>query len=158
MKKLQLLCLHCTATPAGRSVTSKMIREWHTSPLPKGRGWKQVGYSDMIHLNGMVENLVPYNEDQYVDPWEITNGAVGINTISRHVVYVGGMTADNKKPMDTRTDAQLSAMKAYVLRTIEKHPDIKVAGHNQFAPKACPSFDVPKWLQSIGVKEKNINR
>lgn len=156
MKKLQYLVIHCTATPEGRAVTSKQIREWHTSPPPKGRGWSQVGYSDMIHLNGMVENLVPYNDDEYVDPRELTNGAVGINSISRHVVYVGGMDEDMKWSRDTRTREQLLALRNYVVHQIAIHPEIKVGGHNQFAAKACPSFDVPKWLRSIGIAEKNI--
>jgi N-acetylmuramoyl-L-alanine amidase len=99
---------------------------------------------------------VQYNNDDLVDPWEITNGAVGINAISRHFVYVGGMDKANKKPKDTRTAAQLKAMDTYVKNLIAQYPAIRIAGHNQFAPKACPSFDVPTWLRSIGVQEKNI--
>ena len=44
----------------------------------------------MIHLDGRVERLVNNNEDANVDPWEITNGAKGYNSVSRHIVYVGG--------------------------------------------------------------------
>jgi N-acetylmuramoyl-L-alanine amidase len=156
MKKLEFLVIHCTATPQGRAVTSKQIREWHTTPAPKGRGWKQVGYTDMIHLNGLLENLVPHNDDEWVDPREITNGAVGINSVSRHVVYVGGMDEDNKRHMDTRTPEQKLALTNYIKHVISRHPDIKIGGHNQFAVKACPSFDVPKWLRAIGIAEKNI--
>lgn len=158
MKKIIYLIIHCTATPEGKAITSATIRKWHTSPPPAGRGWKQVGYSDVIHLNGMVENLVPYDEDEYVQPREITNGVEGINSKSRHVVYVGGMDADGKKPMDSRTSEQRMALRNYVFNIIAHHPDILVAGHNQFANKACPSFDVPKWLSGIGVQEKNIYR
>lgn len=156
MKQLTYLVIHCTATPQGMAVTSKKIREWHTSPPPVGRGWKQVGYSDMIHLNGMLENLVPYNEDDVVQPREVTNGVTGYNTISRHVVYVGGMDEDNKNAKDTRTREQLLSLRNYVFNVISHHPNILVAGHNQFANKACPSFDVPKWLRGIGVNDKNI--
>jgi hypothetical protein len=156
MKQLTYLVIHCTATPQGMAVTSKKIREWHTSPPPLGRGWKQVGYSDMIHLNGMVENLVPYNEDDVVQPREVTNGVTGCNTISRHVVYVGGMDEDNKNAKDTRTREQLLSLRNYVINMIAHHPDILISGHNQFANKACPSFDVPKWLNAIGINNKNI--
>lgn len=154
-KKLQYLVIHCTATVAGQEVTAATIRRWHTSPAPAGRGWKQVGYSDMIHLNGIVENLVPYNKDAIVDPWEVTNGVAGINSVCRHVVYVGGLDED-LKPHDTRTKEQLMAMANYVRQAVALWPDIKIAGHNQFAAKACPSFDVPKWLRGIGIPEKNI--
>ncbi len=156
-KQLTYLVIHCTATPEGREVSADEIRRWHTSPKPKGRGWKQVGYSDIIHLDGTVENLVPYNDDDVVDSWEITNGASGINSISRHVVYAGGVSADDvKKAKDTRTWLQELAMITYVKETIARHPNIKVAGHNQFAQKACPSFNVPIWLMAIGVPDKNI--
>lgn len=153
--KLQYLVLHCTATPAGMRVTPEDIRFWHTSAPPKGRGWRQVGYSDMILLDGTLVNLVPYNDDDNVDRWEITNGVAGINSQSRHVVYVGG-TDKQLKAKDTRTPEQLQTLSDYVRRTILKHPDIKVAGHNQFAAKACPSFSVPLWLSSIGVDARNI--
>ena len=156
-KPLTYLVIHCTATPEGREVSADEIRRWHTSPKPKGRGWKQVGYSDIIHLDGTVENLVPYNDDDVVDSWEITNGASGINSISRHVVYAGGVSADDvKKAKDTRTWLQELAMITYVKETIARHPNIKVAGHNQFAQKACPSFNVPVWLMAIGVSDENI--
>ena len=78
MAKLKYLVLLCTATPEGREVSSNDIRAWHTNPVSKGgRGWKQVGYTDLIHLNGEIERLVVNNEDANVDPWEITNGAKG---------------------------------------------------------------------------------
>ena len=119
MAKLQYLVLHCTATPEGREVTAADIPRMHLSPVSAGgRGWKQVGYTDIIHLDGSVERLVDNNEDANVDPWEITNGAKGYNSVSRHVVYAG------------RCDR-----------------------HNGVAAKACPSFDVQKWLKSIGINQ-----
>ncbi|MCR5394172.1 MAG: N-acetylmuramoyl-L-alanine amidase [Bacteroidales bacterium] len=153
MSMLQRLVLHCTATPEGREVTSDEIRAWHTDPVSKGgRGWKQVGYTDMIHLDGSVERLVNNNEDANVDPWEITNGAKGYNSTSRHVVYVGGLSKDCKTPKDTRTAAQLESMERYVKDFRRKFPDVAIVGHNELAAKACPSFNVPKWLQEIGIK------
>lgn len=153
-KKLEYLVIHCTATPEGREVSAADIRRWHTSAPPTGRGWKQVGYTDLFHLDGRVERLVSNNEDANVDPWEITNGAAGYNGISRHIVYVGGVDVNNiDREKDTRTPAQCDAMKRYVLDFHRKHPSVKIVGHCQLAKKACPSFDVPKWLQSIGIKQ-----
>lgn len=152
-KELKYLVIHCTATPEGRPVTSDEIRAWHTNPVSKGgRGWKQVGYTDMFHLDGRVERLVKNNEDATVDEWEITNGAVGYNAISRHIVYVGGCDKQ-MKPKDTRTTGQIMALKQYVLDFHRKHPSVKIVGHNQLAAKACPSFDVPAWLRSIGITQ-----
>jgi len=156
MKPVKYLVIHCTATPEGREVSAADIRRWHLSPPPQGRGWHQVGYTDLFHLNGGVERLVKNNEDANVDPWEITNGVTGINSVSRHIVYAGGLTRDGVEAKDTRTDEQRKALKSYVLDFVKRFPDVKVAGHNQFAQKACPSFNVPVWLKSIGVQSKNI--
>lgn len=152
-KILQYLVIHCTATPEGRLVTSNDIRRWHLSAPPVGRGWHQVGYTDMIHLDGRIERLVKNNDDAYVDGWEITNGVEGINSVARHIVYVGGLMRDGRTPKDTRTPAQLAALTAFVKKFHAKFPDVKIMGHNQFAQKACPSFDVPTWLKSIGINQ-----
>ena len=154
--KMKYLVIHCTSTPAGREVTAADIKRWHTSAPPVGRGWKQVGYTDLFHLDGSIERLVDNNEDANVDSWEITNGVAGYNSTSRHIVYAGGVDADNKKrTKDTRTPAQREAMKRYVLEFHRKHPTVKIVGHNELAAKACPSFDVPQWLESIGIKQQN---
>ena len=87
------------ATPEGREVSAAELRHWHTDPVSKGgRGWKQVGYTDMFHLDGSVERLVQNNEDANVDPWELTNGAAGFNSVSRHIVYVGGLAKTARLP------------------------------------------------------------
>lgn len=152
--ELQYLVIHCTATPEGRKVTADDIRQWHTAPLSEGgRGWKQVGYTDMIHLDGTVERLVKNNEDAVVDPWEITNGAKGYNSISRHIVYVGGTEKGNvNKPKDTRTPTQKKALEDYVKDFHKRFPKVKIVGHNELAAKACPSFDVQDWLEEIKLK------
>lgn len=153
-RSLEYLVIHCTATPEGRAVSADEIRRWHTAPLSRGgRGWSQVGYTDMIHLDGRVERLVDNNEDALVDPWERTNGARGVNSVSRHIVYVGGVAQDGKTPKDTRTAAQLKALEQYVRDFHARHPQVRIVGHNDLAPKACPSFDVAAWLGSIGITQ-----
>ena len=136
----------------------------HTAPKPIGRGWKVVGYSDMIHLNGDVTNLVPYNNDEWKDPWEITNGAYGYNRFVHHVVIVGGCAAIKQPgmkyypPKDTRTPEQNESLEDYVKDFLCIHPDVRVIGHNEVANKACPSFDVGAFCRKIGIPEKNIGR
>lgn len=154
-KELKYLVVHCTATPEGRDVTAADIRAWHTAPKPRGNGWSQVGYTDLFHLNGKVERLVANNEDAFVDPWEVTNGAAGYNSVSRHIVYAGGLSKDGKTPKDTRTAAQAEAMKKYVLDFHRKYPKVKILGHGDLpgANKACPSFNVTNWLREIGIRQ-----
>lgn len=149
--KLKYLVIHCTATKEGREVSSNEIRHWHTDPVSKGgRGWKQVGYTDMIHLDGKVERLVNNNEDANVDPWEVTNGAAGYNSVSRHVVYVGGLASDGKTPKDTRTAAQKIALAKYVRDFHHHHPDVRIVGHRDLnKAKACPCFDVKELMKEM---------
>jgi N-acetyl-anhydromuramyl-L-alanine amidase AmpD len=97
--------------------------------------------------------LVDNNEDANVDAWEITNGAKGYNSVSRHVVYAGGLAKDGKTAKDTRTAAQLQAMEAYVKAFHAQHPQVRIVGHNELAAKACPSFDVQAWLKAIGIQQ-----
>ena len=151
---MQYLVIHCTATPEGREVSAAEIRRWHTAPVSQGgRGWKQVGYTDMVHLDGRIERLADNNEDANVDPWEVTNGAAGYNSVSRHIVYVGG--CDNHlAPKDTRTEAQREALKHYVEDFHARFPQVRIVGHHELNPgKACPSFDVRTWLRSIGIRQ-----
>jgi N-acetylmuramoyl-L-alanine amidase len=159
---LRYLVIHCTATAKDKAYTKEDIIQWHTSPISAGgRGWSRPGYSDMIYLDGRLVNLVPFNTDDVVDIWEISNGVKGMNGQSRHIVYVGGMDAACKMPMDTRNHAQRHTMEIYVRYMVLRYPELLVLGHNQ-APtangKSCPSFHVPDWLRSIGIADKNIYR
>ena len=152
-KPMKYLVIHCTATPEGREVTAAEIRRWHTAPPPAGRGWKHVGYTDLIHLDGTIERLAPNNEDDRVDNWEITNGAAGYNSVSRHIVYVGGCDS-HMRPKDTRTPAQREALKRYVLEFHSRFPQIRIVGHHDLNPaKQCPSFNVGQWIAGIGIRQ-----
>jgi hypothetical protein len=63
-------------------------------------------------------------------------------------VYAGGTDAQGH-PLDTRTEQQKKAMAEFVLEFVRRHPNVQVCGHNQFANKACPSFDVQKWWNDL---------
>ena len=156
MAKLEYLIIHCTATPEGMNISKEWIEQVH---LVKN-GWSQVGYSELIHLDGTIETLVEYNDDDMVDRWELTNGVRGKNSQSRHIVYSGGVTAKRVngkyKAKDTRTQAQKDALEMYVKAHTTLQPQWQIAGHYHFAAKACPSFDVEEWLKEIGVNKKNI--
>ena len=94
MAKLEFLIIHETQTPPHMNVDGDDIRHWHTDPKPQGRGWKKVGYSDLLKRDGSIENLNDYNEDNWIDAGEITNGAAGFNSNSRHICLVGGVDND----------------------------------------------------------------
>lgn len=158
-KKFTYLIIHCTATPEGRKVTPETIRKWHTAPKPVGRGWNQVGYSDLILLDGYRHKFVKHNMDQWIDGKEITNGVAGMNSISRHLCYVGGLAQDKKTAKNTLTDAQNATMSTIIAEVLSYNPDVIIAGHNQFDNKSCPSFWVPDYLVKkclLKISDKNI--
>lgn len=147
---VKYLVIHCTATPEGRRISSDDIRRWHL----KENGWEQVGYTDMIHLDGTVERLVKNNDDAYVDGWEITNGVRGYNRNSRHVVYVGGLARNGRTAKDTRTSAQIKALINICKNFRKTAPNARILGHRDLDNKKdCPSFDVKTFLQEIGLKQ-----
>jgi N-acetylmuramoyl-L-alanine amidase len=143
---LEYLVIHCTDTPANMQVTKDLIIQWHINE----RGWSRLGYSDMIHQDGRLENLTPFDQDNEVSYNEMTWGVKGVNAKARHIVYVGG------KGGDTRTPQQREALEIYCHYTVLRHPQILVAGHNQFSAKLCPNFNVPSWAGLVGIPKKNI--
>ena len=125
------IIIHCSATPKGRVVTRAEIDRWH-----RKRGFAGIGYHYLIHLNGAVE--VGRSEES------VGAHCAGHNASSIGVCYIGGMSADMKHPEDTRTPEQRSTLKTLIGQLIAKYPNARVFGHNQFAAKACPCFDVSK--------------
>jgi N-acetylmuramoyl-L-alanine amidase len=127
------IIVHCTATPEGREVSVGEIRQWH-----KERGFADIGYHYVVHLDGIVEAGRP--------EWEIGAHVAGHNTGTLGVVYVGGVEADDvNAAQDTRTPEQKVALMALCRALVAKYPKIsKISGHNEYAAKACPSFDVQK--------------
>ena len=159
-QKLANLVIHCLATPEGKHFTKDDVIRWHTSPVVQGgRGWKKPGYGDMLYLDGKLVNLVPFDTDDFIDLWEISNGVQGMNGNSRHIAYVGGMDKENIRSKNTLTAEQSKSLETYCKYMILRHPDILILGHNE-APnahgKACPSFSVSEWCRSVGIPEKNI--
>lgn len=133
--KITKIILHCSATPEGKAFTTEDIRQWHTLPVAQGgRGWKDIGYHYVIHLDGSVHQGRP----------EGTVGAhcKGQNGCSIGVCYIGGLAADGRTPKDTRTQAQKNAMNRLIGELRRRYPEATVHGHYEFAAKACPCFKV----------------
>jgi N-acetylmuramoyl-L-alanine amidase len=132
------------------------------TPINKllGRGWDRLGYSDMIHRDGTLENLTSYNNDNVITSDEMTWGVSGINARSRHIVLVGGK-GNLMNFSDHFTEDQEAVLLKYIGQIILQQPSIIIVGHNQFSLKNCPGFFVYDWLmdhslESYGCKKKKI--
>lgn len=135
MRKLTRIILHCTATPEGRHVDVATIREWH-----RKRGWSDIGYHFVIYLDGSVHNGRPVEK--------VGAHVSGHNADTIGVVYVGGTDAAGKAK-DTMNDAQETAFVNLVASLRDKYGALTLHGHNEYAAKACPSFNVKQkfgWL------------
>lgn len=130
MRTFEKIILHCTATLEGAHYDVDTIRQWHTRPP---RNWRDIGYHFLIYLDGSVHQGRPITE--------IGAHTKGQNNCSVGVAYVGGVDRHNE-PKDTMTAEQEMAVLLLVrsLRTV--FGPMTLHGHNEFANKACPSFDV----------------
>lgn len=134
-RAINKIIVHSTATPEGRDVDAATITRWH-----KNRGWSTIGYHYVIKLDGTIE------EGRSVH--DVGAHAKGHNRRSIGVVYVGGCDED-LQPKDTRNEAQDTALTVLLKALHELYPSATIHGHNEFANKACPSFDVKEeygWI------------
>lgn len=137
MRRIDEIIIHCTATIEGKDFRAKDINKWH-----KQRGWKGIGYHYVVDLDGTIEKGRPESE--------IGAHTVGHNRYSIGVVYVGGLDK-NGKPKDTRTEEQKEALLEILRQLLSKYPKATIHGHNEFAKKACPCFDVRKEYDMINL-------
>lgn len=140
MRVINKIIIHCAATPEGKDYTVEQIRQWHTSPKPKGNGWKDIGYHFVIYRDGSVHPGRPIEQ--------IGAHTSGYNANSIGICYIGGCAKDGKTPKDTRTTEQKAALVKLVTELRRRFPNASVHGHNEFANKACPSFNVQKEFGS----------
>lgn len=139
MRKITEIILHCAATPEGKDYTVAQIDEWH-----RARGFEGIGYHYVIGRDGRVHSGR--------EPDKAGAHCTGHNAHSIGVCYIGGLATDGKTPKDTRTPAQRRALEALVCQLLAVHPGATVHGHNEYAAKACPSFNVKQWLREAGIK------
>tara|TARA_Y100001963_G_scaffold152551_1_gene237608 strand:- start:358 stop:1254 length:897 start_codon:yes stop_codon:yes gene_type:complete len=146
MRRIDYIVLHCTAGSQNQSIAS--IKSFWKNTL----GWKNPGYHFIIKANGEIVQLAPLSQ--------IVNGVKGKNANSIHISYTGGQHG-----IDNRTCEQKEAQEKKVRELKCQFPNAKVVGHRDLSPdlngdgiiqsnewtKLCPSFDVAKWLKSIGL-------
>ena len=137
MRKINKIIIHCTATPECREHDVADIRRWHLK-----RGFNDIGYHYLIHIDGTIEEGRPINK-QGAHCSGQNRGSIGI-------CYVGGMSKDMKKAKDTRTQAQKDSLIKLMHELIYKYnKDMTIHGHNEYANKACPSFNVQEEYANL---------
>jgi N-acetylmuramoyl-L-alanine amidase len=128
-RSIRELIWHCAATSEGKDFTVADIRAWH-----KQRGWSDIGYHFIVYRDGRIMLGRPIGQ--------VGSHVSGHNTGTIGACYIGGVSKDGKTAKDTRTPAQRASMLWLTQQLAGKFQLQKVGGHNQYAAKACPSFDV----------------
>lgn len=141
MRKIDTIIIHCAATYPNMDIGVKEIRQWHV----RDNGWSDIGYHYVIRRNGTVEQGRPLT----------IPGAhcAGRNARSIGVCLVGGLEKiPSGKSISTAnyTDTQWTALCDLVRTLHNAYPDADVRGHQDFAAKACPCFDVSAWWREHG--------
>ncbi len=141
-RPIDTLFWHCTATPEGKEFTRQQIKQMHLQ-----RGFSDIGYHLLVHLDGRLEIGRSWN----------TIGAhvANHNTGSLGFSYIGGVKADGKTAVDSRTPAQKKAMEQITEEVATKFKLKKILGHRDASPdknhngliepsewiKVCPCFN-----------------
>lgn len=141
LRPVHTLVWHCTATSERKEFTVAQIDAMH-----RARGFAQIGYHKLVHLDGTVSEGRP----------EHLAGAhvEGHNTGTLGYSYVGGVDAKGKAK-DTRTPEQMQAMIRLTREAIARYRLRAVMGHRDFSPdrdgdgivephewvKVCPCFN-----------------
>jgi len=132
------IIIHCSATrpewlegePLSRAV--KTIDSWH-----KAKGWKGIGYHYVVGRNGKVLPGRPESEQ----------GAHvrGHNQNTLGICLLGGFggSADDTFN-DHYTKEQRFALENLIVDIQTRHDITILSGHNIYANKGCPCFDVSK--------------
>lgn len=134
MRKINKIIVHCSATQEGRDLNAAEINRWHLK-----RGFNGIGYHYVILLDGTIE----YGRSIYKQGAHVK----GENKGSIGICYIGGVESErgpNGKwiAKDTRTPEQKESL-LLLLKTLKKmHHEATIHGHNEFAAKACPCFNV----------------
>lgn len=136
MREINKIIVHCSATREGENYEVAEIRKWHLA-----RGFNDIGYHFYIDLYGEIH--------KGRDISKIGAHCKGHNRNSIGICYCGGVEADGKTPKDTRNTEQKDALLC-VLRTLKAmYPNAVIHSHNDFANKACPSFNATKEYENI---------
>jgi N-acetylmuramoyl-L-alanine amidase len=132
------IMLHCTANSG--DVSFEQLYALHVGK----NGWSDVGYHFLIRTDGTIQACR--------DISKVGAGCSGQNHDTIHIAYAGGILSDGSS-IDNRTPQQIESMVWLIRHLATQYDDLDdpqdIVGHNQFAAKDCPCFNVPNWVDSV---------
>ena len=137
MREITEIIIHCSATKERSNFKLNDIEGWHKQRGFPLSGGTYCGYHYVIGLDGTIE--------VGKDIKAIGCHCKGHNANSIGICYIGGLDLWGK-PKNTMTPFQIDAMLKLVNFLQWMYPKAKVYGHNEFANKDCPCFNVHEFL------------
>ena len=140
MRPITEIIVHCTATRAdwwaGKRTSEKVreIKRWHV----QDRGWADIGYHYLIDRDGTIATGRPIEKDG-AHVQGRNKGTIGIS------LFGGHGSAETDQFAEHFTPQQEVALRKLIGDLHGRFGKVPVTGHNQYAAKACPGFNVPKW-------------
>lgn len=126
------VCLHHTAGPTGQTV--RTIQNFHMDPVPRGRGWNDIGYNFLVDIQGRV----------YEGRGWTTIGAhaSGYNTSYIGVAVIGTNVLTN--------DAAGAINWLIDQANRRAGRDLDVTVHQKLLPgtTSCPGPKITSWVES----------
>ena len=118
---------------------------WH---MCSPRNWSDIGYHYLVDRNGKVATGRPL-ERQGAHVKGRNKGTIGI------ALFGGHGSASDDQFFDNFTFEQDIALRKLIADLQKRFPTIReITGHNRYANKACPGFDVESWFKQ-GNRRKN---
>lgn len=141
MREIDKIIIHCSASKENQDIGAKEIDAWH-----KKCGWDGIGYHFVIRRNGETEQGRALEKA----------GAHcrGQNKNSIGICLAGGID-ENGRAENNFTPKQFQSLRELVAELQGKYPKASVHGHNEFAPKACPCFDVQKFFAERNLEDNS---
>lgn len=157
--KIKYLLIHTSDSKWG---SVEVIRQWHTDPPPKGRGWADIGYHFCIQNQFPTYNSLATNKPDTKSDGQLRPGrplaqmgahCVGFNDKSIGICLVGAQGKYTAKQLETLKATCISFMKKYNI------PVENVLGHyetdnGKSQGKTCPDIDMVKYRLELAAAIK----
>ena len=135
MRSLTEIIVHCAATKPSMDIGAEWIRKIHINE----KKYRDIGYHFVIRRNGSQEDGRPIDQ--------IGAHCEGHNTGTIGICMAGGIS-ETGRPENNFTPEQFQSVQMLIGYLKERYPTIiKLSGHNDYANRACPCFNVHEKLR-----------
>lgn len=135
LREVSRIIVHHSAS-SRLHTTLEEIARWHTTPAPKGRGFRAIGYHFVIESEGKVRVGRPLPE-------------VGAHALHSNHDSVGICVVGNNvgPAVDHWTDAQVDSLRSLIAALRVVFPSVQqVLGHREVRETECPGLDIGALL------------